>query len=368
MDAFEKAAPKSGQPFRMPIQDVYKFTSMGDDRRIVSGRIDSGTLKAGDEVIFHPSGKRSRVAAIEGFNRKAMQSVEAGASTGVTLTTQVYVGRGEIMARADEPAPCVGTRIRVDVFWMGRQPLTPGKDYFLKLGTAKVPMRLEKIEFLIDASETQGVSEKNAVERHDVADCIFALRKTIAFDPIDLLESTGRFVIVDGYEIAGGGIIREALPEIDDSAEADAAAWKSLALGPVTESGGILVLVGSDDALSKKSLELEQHLRSVGKSGLLIGLPDDSKDDASLGQSRRGMPRPEALSRLTALAWFHARSGAWALLRLSEADVEDLLVLETFAADTRLALVAPSDLLASSRWKRLARPDWQELSSAFGIF
>ena len=45
----------------MPVQDVYKFTKQGDDRRIVAGTIDSGTLKVGDPVIFYPSGKKSRV-------------------------------------------------------------------------------------------------------------------------------------------------------------------------------------------------------------------------------------------------------------------------------------------------------------------
>src|SRR5690606_23235951 len=144
----------------------------------------------------------------------AHDAVEAGTSTGVTLASQLYVGRGEIMARADEAPPQVSDRVRANVFWMGRAPLRMGKDYLLKLGTAKVSARLEHINFKIDASESGGEASKDSaemVERHDVADVVLQLRKPIAFDPTSLLEATGRFVIVDAYEIAGGGIIREGL-------------------------------------------------------------------------------------------------------------------------------------------------------------
>ena len=54
----------------MAVQDVYKFTKQGDDRRIVAGTIDSGTMHVGDPVIFYPSGKKSTVRSIEAFNRR----------------------------------------------------------------------------------------------------------------------------------------------------------------------------------------------------------------------------------------------------------------------------------------------------------
>src|SRR4051812_3459270 len=95
VDALEKAPSKVDQPFRMPVEDVYKFTAQGDDRRIVAGRVESGTLRVGDEVVFLPSGKKSRVQSVEGFNTAPQKEVQAGTSTGLTLSTQVYVGRGE---------------------------------------------------------------------------------------------------------------------------------------------------------------------------------------------------------------------------------------------------------------------------------
>ena len=54
LDRFETERPTLDKPFRMPVQDVYKFTAQGDDRRIVAGTIETGVVRVGDEVVFYP--------------------------------------------------------------------------------------------------------------------------------------------------------------------------------------------------------------------------------------------------------------------------------------------------------------------------
>jgi bifunctional enzyme CysN/CysC len=211
LDGFRPEAAAVEKPFRMPVQDVYKFTADGDDRRIVAGTVESGTLRVGDAVVFHPSGKRSRVRTIEGFNRPPTRSVAAGAATGFTLEEQVYVARGEIAARAGETAPRSATRLSVSLFWLGKRALVPGRDYILKLGSARVVARLEEVERVIDASDLAVTEHKPQVDRHDVADCILRLRTPLALDLVDDLAATSRFVLVDDYEISGGGIVRAVL-------------------------------------------------------------------------------------------------------------------------------------------------------------
>jgi bifunctional enzyme CysN/CysC len=281
MDAFEKEPPKADQPFRMPVQDIYKFTSLGDDRRIVAGRVESGSARVGDEVVFLPSGKKSRIASIEAFHAAQRTEVGAGVATGFTLAEQIYIGRGELMVKASEAAAGVAKRLRINLFWMGKKPFAAGKTYYLKLGTAKVPCRLERINYLIDASETAGAEKKAAVERHDVADCVIELSKPLAFDPIARLESTGRFVIVDQYEIAGGGIIREALPEEAraESAAASVLVRSSLPAAARADLLGqkpALVLFaggpGRDPYAIAKALE--SRLASQGRHAFYLGLEE----------------------------------------------------------------------------------------------
>jgi bifunctional enzyme CysN/CysC len=301
MDAFEKEPPKANQPFRMPIQDVYKFTSLGDDRRIVSGRVESGSAQVGDPVLFLPSGKKSRIASIEAFHALPRTEVGAGVSIGFTLAEQIYVGRGELMVKASEVHAEVSRRLRINLFWMGKKPFTPGKTYYLKLGTAKVPCRLEKINYLVDASES-GDQTKSVVERHDVADCVIELSKPLAFDPIARLESTGRFVIVDQYEIAGGGIVREALPE--ETAKHQTARPSPLSrstVGPdvrarllgqkpalVLFSGG----PGRDPSTAAKALETK--LVGLGRHAFYIGLEDKDGQDSGNHSTESGNAKVEA--------------------------------------------------------------------------
>jgi bifunctional enzyme CysN/CysC len=213
LDGFEPEPELAEKPFRLPVQDVYKFASAGDDRRIVAGTIETGRVRVGDEVMFYPSGKRTRVKSIEAFHAPARTEAEAGQATGLTLTEQIYVTRGELAVVAGEPQPEVTTRLRVSLFWLGRDPLVRKKEYVLKLGTARVAARLETVHRVIDASTLAATEAKDRVERHDVAECTLKLSRAIAFDIAAMVAATSRFVIVDDYEIRGGGIVREALPD-----------------------------------------------------------------------------------------------------------------------------------------------------------
>jgi bifunctional enzyme CysN/CysC len=85
LDSFENEALPHNKPFRMPVQDVYKFTKGGDDRRIVAGTVGAGELNIGDEVVFYPSGKKSTVKSIEGFAEDKQHKVKVGKATGPGL-------------------------------------------------------------------------------------------------------------------------------------------------------------------------------------------------------------------------------------------------------------------------------------------
>ncbi|EGD47513.1 sulfate adenylyltransferase, large subunit [Ruminiclostridium papyrosolvens DSM 2782] len=213
LDSFANRKEDSQLPFRMPVQDIYKFTEENDDRRIVAGTILSGTLKAGDEVLFLPSKKKSIVNSIEGFNVSPADKADAGQAIGVTLKTQIYIKSGELMVRADEIQPVLSSRFRVNIFWVGKFPLIKNKNYKLKIGTLRITVKLAEILNIIDAAELNIDTFKEQVERHDVAECILETVKPIPFDPISQMEMTGRFVIVDNYEISGGGIIQEGTSE-----------------------------------------------------------------------------------------------------------------------------------------------------------
>lgn len=207
LDSFEKAPPRHALSFRMPVQDIYKFTEQDDDRRIVAGRIETGTIRQGDEVIFLPSRKKSRLKSIEGFNVNKQKEAIAGQSVGFCLDTQIYIRPGEIMAKVSEILPHISSKFKANIFWMGRQPFIQGKMYKLKVTSQHIPVVLSQIISVLDASELSSISNKSQIDRHDVAECVLETLKPVAFDEVTKIAETGRFVIVDHYEISGGGII-----------------------------------------------------------------------------------------------------------------------------------------------------------------
>ena len=202
LDIFQPPLPPLELPLRFPVQDVYKF----DDRRIFAGRIESGHLHDGDVLLFSPSNKTARIHSIEAWNSKdKVMAVRAGQCVGVTLDEQLFVERGEMASLVTNP-PMLTNVFRGRLFWLGRNPLAEGNRYKLKLGTAEHMVEVEKIERVVDVQDL-GTADSKVVERNAVGEVVFRTRRQIAVDPFSINMLTGRFVIVEDYDIVGGGLI-----------------------------------------------------------------------------------------------------------------------------------------------------------------
>lgn len=209
LDVFEKAPNADHQPLRLMVQDVYKFTEKGDDRRIVVGKIESGVLRVGDEITFYPSGKKTRVKRIETVDGVGKQEDRSGMSTGFTIDTQVYVPRGEIAVRSDQSPPQVMNTLRASVFWLGKRPLVTGKAYVMKLGTAHKFVEVESIEKNINAVSLKLETIDSGIAQHHAGECLIKIQTPLACDISSDHPMTSRFVLVEDHQIVGGGIVLE---------------------------------------------------------------------------------------------------------------------------------------------------------------
>ena len=334
LDGFVPEPPPVHKPFRLPVQDVYRFPQQGDERRIVAGSVDGGEARPGDEVVFYPSGKRGHIRTIEAFNRTPPDSARAGEATGFTLSEQVYVRRGEVATLAGQPSPQVTSRFRASLFWLGQRPLIVGREYLLKLGTARAPMQVEAIHRVINAATLEPNQGADRVERHAVAECTLALGRAIAIDlPADGL-ATSRFVVVDDYEICGGGIVREALPDRDaalrDKVQLRNYKWEA-SLIPVerrAERYGqrpALVLITGELEADRKSLarELESRLFETGRSVYFLGIANVLYGvDADLDRTREH--RQEHLRRVAEVANLMLDAGVILLVTAAELTRQEL--------------------------------------------
>ena len=130
LDQFVPGTPPVDLPLRLPIQDVYKF----DQRRILVGRIASGRLAVGDELVFSPSNKTAKVKSIEGWSVPELPS-EAVAGSRSGSRSRTRSSSSAARSRATASSRRSSNVFRARVFWLGHAPLEPGNRYTLKLNT-----------------------------------------------------------------------------------------------------------------------------------------------------------------------------------------------------------------------------------------
>ncbi len=349
LDTFEKEALPIAKPFRMPVQDVYKFTKFGDSRRIVAGTVATGSITVGEEIVFYPSGKRSRIKTIEAFHAPEQGTASAGYATGLTLNEQIYVTRGEIAAKAGEPYPKVTTRLRTNLFWLGKESLSKKKEYLLKLGTAKIPIHIEEILRVMDASSLSTYPEKEKVDRHEIAECIIKCNRAVAFDITEDSALTSRFVIVDGYEICGGGIVRQALEDkqawVRDKVFLRNYKWEKSVISlearaeKYNQKPSLIVITGKRNAGKKPIAKgLEWRLFTDGKivyflgiGNILYGVDADIKS--------RGNNREEHIRRLAEVANILLDAGCILIITAIELTQNDLEIMKTVVNPEHIEVV-----------------------------
>jgi bifunctional enzyme CysN/CysC len=349
IDGFIRAASPSQRPFRMPVQDIYKFTEDGDDRRIFAGTVVAGGASVGDEVVFHPSGKQSRIASVEGFNQPPRNRVSVEEATGVTLETQVYVRAGEVMCRSDQTPPHVATRFRASVFWLGRRPLTTGGRYKLKLCTAATTAYVREVVRVMDASDLSTGEGRRHVDRHEVAEVVLETVRPVAFDLAVGSAETSRFVLVDGYDLAGGGIVTELVAEgpslFEERSFERRAAFTRGSVTPEERHSRyhqrprLVLVTGGDDArLQSVSARVERRLFDAGRYAYFLGihgLESGLEPDPSLGP----LPRDEHVRRLGELAGLFAEAGCILVAAVPDLDDAELAVIRALAAPSEVLVV-----------------------------
>jgi bifunctional enzyme CysN/CysC len=202
LDALEPARPLQALALRMPVQAIYKF----DDRRIVAGRIESGNLAAGDEIVIMPAGKIAKIRTVEGWPATPVKGAQsAGRSVGITLDRELFIERGDVIAHVED-SPRDTRRIRARIFWLHDKPLTTGASILVRVGTRETRASVVAIEKAVDPGELSSV-ENASIARNHVGEIDISLAQALAADPYTDNPRTGRLVIEVNGRIAGGGLV-----------------------------------------------------------------------------------------------------------------------------------------------------------------
>ncbi|MEY2541620.1 MAG: bifunctional enzyme CysN/CysC [Verrucomicrobiota bacterium] len=203
LDATEPTPSPVDLPLRFCVQDIYRF----DDRRIIAGRIETGTMRVGDKLVFSPANKTSKVQTIERGNAESDSAAIAGDSIGITLSEQIFVERGYVASHQTD-TPIEANRFRTDLFWIAREPLRIGLPYDLRLATQDLKCQIVSIEQVMDSSTLEyKIDKSEQLERNEVGRLTIQTRAPLVLDNHDRVPNLGRFVLVDNGKICAGGTI-----------------------------------------------------------------------------------------------------------------------------------------------------------------
>lgn len=203
LDRFHHIDPPVARPLRFPVQDVYRF----QEKRILVGRVESGTLSKGDTLLFSPTNEKAKVTSLEIWPEdKGKIVARPGESIGITIDKPAFIERGHI-ASHEENAPVLSNVFRAHVFWLSDKPLKVGNSYTARYGPSEAKISVQSIDKVINTDDLASSNDKNEVGRHAVAEVTFRARRQIALDSHTDNPNTGRVVIYEGYDIAGGGIL-----------------------------------------------------------------------------------------------------------------------------------------------------------------
>jgi bifunctional enzyme CysN/CysC len=175
---------------RFAVQGVLR----AGEERWVAGRIGSGVVAVGDEVVVLPSHRRSRVRAIA-LHEKRLERAFAPLSVAIALEDDVDVGRGAVLAHPRN-VPRGVRSLEAMVVWMSEQPLRPGQVYLVKHGSSWVRASCAEVEYRVDP-DTLHRAKDSALGLNDIGRASFTLFEERFVDAYARNRASGAFIVVD---------------------------------------------------------------------------------------------------------------------------------------------------------------------------
>lgn len=198
--------------FRFPVQYVIR---PDQDYRGYAGRVASGSVRPGEEILVLPSRKKTTIASIDTFEG-AVGEASAGDSVSFTTTDELDISRGDMIVRPMN-LPMAGSEIDATICWTSEEPMEPNTQYWLRQTTREVQAFINRIVYRIDI-DTLHRDDASSFELNDIGRIHLTTSQPIFFDRYELNRETGSFVLIDPHtnNTVAAGMIRGPVSSIDD--------------------------------------------------------------------------------------------------------------------------------------------------------
>lgn len=317
--ALPSRAARARSGLRVAVQGVIR---RGLQRTLV-GRIESGELAAGDDIVVAPAMRRARILSLDLWPPQDRTSARAGESVGFTLDGPLYVDRGDIICDITHP-PTLATSFRARLLWLGARPLAVGDTYRMRFGTRTAVVRVAAFERVVDI-EALATESHRIAQTNDVAEIVLESSEPLSLDTVWDQPGLARFILLDGIDIVAGGTI----------------------LATLARAGENVVPVGH-------LVDVDARIRRNGHRGAVVwltGLPGAGKSTIAMELERRLFERNIATYVLDG---DNLRTGLCADLGFSDADRAENIrrVAEVAALFADAGSVAIAAFISPSRRDR----------------
>ena len=186
--------------FRFPVQYVLRPNL---DFRGFCGKVASGIIRKGDEVMALPSGKKSHIKSIVTYDGELDYAFPPQSVT-LTLEDEIDVSRGEMLVHPDN-LPVMDRNFETMLVWMDEEPMDVSKQFYIKHTTNTTRTRIDSIKYKVDVNTMEHLSIDNGklsketlpMQLNQIARVVLTTAKELFFDPYRQNKATGSFILID---------------------------------------------------------------------------------------------------------------------------------------------------------------------------
>lgn len=205
LDALRIGGDFQDSPLRFSVQDVYNFS-----KRIIAGKVLSGTLHRNDKILILPSGETTCIRSLEEY-LKDPTVAETGKCIGVTTADKVFCDRGYVFSDLHD-TPAVTHTFSANIFWMDKKPHKKDQPLVFRCSTQESPGTITRFHTVINSSSLELIGTNTGeIRNREVAQVTIQTDNPVIVEKYCKTAELGRFVLVTD-EISAGGIITEVLP------------------------------------------------------------------------------------------------------------------------------------------------------------
>jgi bifunctional enzyme CysN/CysC len=249
---------------RFPVQYVNRPNL---DFRGFCGTVASGVFHNGDVVTALPSGKSSKIKAIVTYDGDLQEAFPPMAVT-FTLEDEIDVSRGDMLVGKYQKEPIVSDKFKASIVWMTEKPLTPGRQYAIKLATRSVYGSISLIHHRIDVNTLEH-HDANELKLNEIGSCTVSVNAPVVFDPYKNSKWTGSFIIID--RLTNGTVGAGMITGITDDEELKPVSTADRA-ARFSQTATAIALTGAN--AKALAYQLERKLFDNGHAATVLETPD----------------------------------------------------------------------------------------------